>query len=113
MHISLPAGAPTWAVGLSLLCPVLVTLIYGLGRLARAVLPDTSAERLAWWKYYWQYRRDLRRDRWKQREQRWARRHTSSESRDEGSYGVEGLPKLSPRLHQSSSSANSGSRYQP
>jgi hypothetical protein len=59
MHISLPIGAPAWAVSLSVHSPMLITLVYGLVRLARATLPGTSTERLAWWKCYWQYRRDL------------------------------------------------------
>ena len=62
MHVSLPAGAPAWAIGLSILGPVLAVLVYGLARLVRAALPDASADRLEWWRCYWQYRRELRQD---------------------------------------------------
>jgi hypothetical protein len=74
MHVSLPAGAPAWTIGLSILGPTLIALIYGLVRLVRAALPETPAERLDWWWYYWQHRRDLRHDRWEQRERRRERR---------------------------------------
>jgi hypothetical protein len=111
MHITLPAGAPTWTVGLSILGPMLIALVYGLVRLARATLPDTPAERLAWWRYYWQYRRDLRRDRWKQREQRWARRNTSFESPGPGGHSVESArDKPATRAAHSADDPGSGHR---
>jgi len=75
MHIVFPASAPTWIIAVSVLGPGVISLTYGVARLARIILPSTSAERLTWWKYFWQARRDLRHDRWMHREQRWARRH--------------------------------------
>jgi hypothetical protein len=74
IHISLPAGAPAWVVGVSLAGVVLTGLAYCLVRLVRAVLPDTSTERLYWWEAFWKYRRDLRNDRWARQELRRARR---------------------------------------
>lgn len=72
IRLSLPAGAPTWAVGVSIAVVLLTGLIVGLAWLARAALPATPAERLDWWKCYWQHRRDLRRDRWRRHVQRHA-----------------------------------------
>ncbi len=74
IRISLPAGAPVWVVSISLAGVLLIGLVFGLARLTRAALPTTPAERLDWWKCYWQHRRDLRRDRW-QHERRRASRH--------------------------------------
>jgi len=89
MYIGLPAETPTWVIGLSVLGSVLIASVYGLARLARTVLPTTSAERLAWWKVFWQYRRDFRRDRWAQRENRWARRHGSPQLHGSSGQGIE------------------------
>lgn len=75
IHIGLPAGTPAWIIGISLAGVLLIGLIYGLVRLVRAALPATSAERLNWWRYYWEHRRDLRHDRWRRRDQRRLRRH--------------------------------------
>jgi hypothetical protein len=68
IHVGLPTGAPMWLVGIFLASALLVGLV-------RALLPQTPAERLDWWKSYWQYRRALRRDRWRRHEQRRAERH--------------------------------------
>ena len=70
IRVILPAGAPVWAVGISLAGVVLIGLILGLARLTRAALPGTPAERVEWWKCYWRHRRALRRDRWRRHEQR-------------------------------------------
>ena len=77
IHVSLPPGAPTWVVGLSLAGAVLIGLSYCLVRLVRAALPDAPAERLDWWKAFWRYRRDLRRDRWRRRELRRIQRQSN------------------------------------
>lgn len=73
IHISLPAGTPTWIAILALVGGVLLGLALALVRLVRAVLPDTPAERLSWWKAFWKYRRDLRQDRWRRRQEQQAR----------------------------------------
>lgn len=75
IRVVLPAGAPTWAVCISLAGVLLIGLVFGLARLTRAALPATPPERLDWWKCYWQHRRDLRCDRWRRHEQRYAWRH--------------------------------------
>ncbi len=72
IRISLPAGAPVWVMSISLVGVLLIGLVFGLARLTRAALPTTPAERLDWWKCYWQHRRNLRRDRWQQHERRHA-----------------------------------------
>ncbi len=75
IRINLPVGAPMWVVSISLAGILLIGLVFGLARLTRAALPATPAERLDWWKCYWQHRRNLRRDRWQQHERRHASRH--------------------------------------
>jgi hypothetical protein len=77
VRISLPPGAPTWLVGLSLAGILLVGLVYALVRLVRVALPDSPAERLDWWKSFWRHRRDLRHDRWRRRDQRRVRHRSS------------------------------------
>ena len=80
IRIDLPAGAPGWLAATSLASVLLIGLIYSLAWLIRGVLPTTPAERLDWWKYYWQHRRELRRDRWRRHDRRNALRHGISSS---------------------------------
>jgi hypothetical protein len=77
IHVSVPAGTPQWIIALSLVGAVLIGLCYVLVRLVRAALPETSVERRIWWEDYWNYRRDLRRERYRRRD----RRHTQRRSR--------------------------------
>jgi hypothetical protein len=74
IHISLSNATPLWVVAISLAGTLLICLILSLSRLVRSVFPQTAAGRLEWWKSFWKYRRDLRRDRWKRREIRRAER---------------------------------------
>ena len=64
-------------ISLSLACALLVSLVDGSVRLARAALPASSADRVNWWKRHWKHRRNIRRDRWRRRDQRYMRRHNA------------------------------------
>jgi hypothetical protein len=81
IHVSLPAGTPLWWVILSCIGIIILGVIYGLVRLVRVLLPDTSADRLSWWLHYWEHRRELRQDRWKRQDERQAKRHRGSSHR--------------------------------
>lgn len=70
VHISLPGATPIWIVGLSIGGMFVTSSLCALVRLARAALPAASADRLDWWTHYWDHRRDLRRERWKRRDER-------------------------------------------
>jgi hypothetical protein len=66
-----------WGVMLSCAGVILVGVIYGLVRLVRVMLPDTSADRLSWWMHYWEHRRELRQGRWKHQDELRAQRQPS------------------------------------
>lgn len=77
VHVALPSGTPSWILVLAVSGALLIGVLYGLVRLVRAALPDTSDGRVAWWRLFWEHRRILRRDRWRRHQQRHARRHSN------------------------------------
>jgi hypothetical protein len=105
IHMSLPAGAPVWLMSLSCVGIILIGVIYSMVRLARAMLPDSSADRLSWWTEYWSHRRELRHDRWKRRDEQRARHQVT-----ESWHHSDGLPiQPANTLAEKASSATSGS----
>ena len=81
VRIILPGWTPAWVVVAGVLGALLVAAVYALVRLVRVALPATSAERLDWWRDFWLYRRELRRDRWERHMQQLALRERAQSTR--------------------------------